>query len=231
MIATGFQFDCPACRGRLSITALERGGLISCSHCGVDLPAPCFHVDSREDRPPRVFQRRDYTCHCPHCGAPRAVMDVGHEVECESCGQLFTPPAAPWLQWLRPVARVLTDEDQARSLHHLIGGTDRVWMPDEVLEDREKQRFSFYCGACGRLQTARVWDIATQRACSACQSLMIIPAPHGAQVVPTQPAADRADETPARREVLYCPRCGTRCPNADRSRVRRTYCAACDHWF
>ena len=230
--ATCFQFDCPGCRARLAVTAEERGGLITCERCNLEFPAPCFHQDSRTDRPPRRFRPRGYACHCPQCGATRQVLDAGDETECERCGRKFSPPGAPWLRWLRPVARVLTDEDQSRSLHHLMLSTERIWLPDAALEDRARRRFSFYCGACGRVQQARVWEIASQQRCRDCDALMIIPAPHGVQRVPCTPAAAAAPpEINRAKEVLYCPRCGTRCEDADRSRARRTYCALCDHWF
>lgn len=137
-----------------------------------------------------------------------------------------SPTIVPELGGVLPVARTFTRADLRRSLHHLMLATDRRYVPDVQLDPRARQRFVFRCGACGTEQIARVWDIASQRRCSQCHTMMIIPAP-GPRRLPrsTHPTPGLVDG------VLYCPRCGRRIEHADRSRQVASYCPDCRVWF
>jgi predicted RNA-binding Zn-ribbon protein involved in translation (DUF1610 family) len=157
---------------------------------------------------------------------------VGGLRRCDDCGWSFPQPTPAWERWQRPVAKIFTRADQRRSLHHLMLSTDRRWFPDQALDERERRRFDFYCGACGRLQQARVWDIAAQRNSRWCDALMIIPTPRHARrapIVPTEWSANASRQ--ADRGALYCPQCGTPLAAADRTRQRMSHCLGCGIWF
>jgi transcription elongation factor Elf1 len=218
-----FRFDCPACAARLEIDRTQRGRLATCQACGQTFPGPAFP----DPGPRRAVPRPDYTyrCSCPFCmhETSASLRSAGRLRACEECGRDFVQPHSPWERWQRPVSRIFTRGDLRRSLHHLMLATFRVRLADHRLERRARRRFEFYCGACGHLQQARVWEIATQQRCAVCDAMMIVPCP---------PHRHRdADATACDGSALFCPRCGTRVEPADRSRRTRTRCPACRKWF
>jgi len=142
----------------------------------------------------------------------------GTPLVCSACGMTCLAATPPWERWRRPVARVLTRNDLRCSLHHLMFWAPRPRVASESLDVRARRTFEFYCGACGHLQQARVWDIATEQTCSICGTVMIVPAP----VRMTVDDSERHEGA-----ALYCPRCGQRIEPADRTRRTPTVCPAC----
>lgn len=198
-----FEFDCPACGGRLWIPIQGRRLPVECGHCRQTSIAPWFHARPGE-RPPS-----------------RASRAGGRG---------------------RPVARTFTAGDLRRSLHHLMLGCRRPYVPPPALSPRARRYFDFYCGACGALQWAQVYEIATQRPCGACDALMIIPAPeapggpHAGDppwpvAGPTAAIPPTAGRLPVTGGLLYCPQCGRPVDGADRTRRAPSWCGACGLWF
>ncbi len=178
-----FAFDCPACRERLSITAEERGQAVQCPHCATVLPGPDFPVRGVTARGAiRGWIKRGkggaVRTDGRHGGRPLQRMG-GEAARRAGGGALYrTAGEAPeWERWRRPVAKVFNRHDLLRSLQHWLMDGRRVGPPDEELSDRERRRFEFYCGACGHMQQARVWDIALQADCTCCGLRLIVPAP------------------------------------------------------
>lgn len=224
-----FIFDCPNCRGRLTITAAQRNLLLHCTHCNLQFPAPDFRRSWLDAPAPRPLLR--YPCRCRHCNAVNDAVDAdaGLPLRCDGCHEWFPQPAAPWERWRRAVARVFTRADQRRSLHHLMFAGARLAWHDDDIELRALRRFEHYCGGCGRLRQARVWDIASQQRCPECRALFIVPCP------PHSPVAERVERLTlwdaAAPLGLYCPVCGLAAPDGDATRARRSFCRRCAAWF
>lgn len=169
-------FACPACRGRLVMSREHERGPLTCPHCDTTIAAPPF------------FSRRrlgtakpwpELHAACQHCGEPHRVDArwFGQSLRCTRCDGA-TPVAEPsWWGWHRPVAKYLTQEDLRRSLHHRMLATGRRAFADSAIPADTRRRFAFYCGHCGVLHEARVWDIASQMACEHCDVMLIIPPP------------------------------------------------------
>lgn len=181
---------------------------------------------------------------CPRCGerCRIAAEQRGELIHCGSCGLEFLGPvfplgpgdslareaalcevpALPWGRWRRPVSKVFTRRERSYSLHHLMMHQRRRAHPDLCLTPRARRLFEFYCGACGHLQDARVWDIATQTPCQWCGELMIVPSPAHPRRMTT------SSTSPAE---LFCPQCGQPAPLSDPRRRRNSYCDHCAIWF
>ena len=222
MATDRFHFDCPRCGERCSIALRERDTLVQCGSCRLEFPGPLYSAAPGAPRPRSEEQM--FECACPHCGKTRRQLENAHAVHvaCTACGNAFAVPKAPWAHWRRPVAKVFTHHDLSYSLHHLMMDVRRWIYPDHRLSPRARRSFEFYCGACGRLQKARVWDIASQTPCQFCNELMIVPSPRHA------PRGSAAADAPDR---LYCPQCGQIATLSDKNRRRNSYCAACGLWF
>ena len=180
---------------------------------------------------------------CPRCGerCRIAAGQRGALIDCRSCGLEFLgplfplgpgdsisrdvapceTPAPPWDRWRRPVSKVFTRRDRSYSLHHLMMDERRRAYPDFRMMPRARRLFEFYCGSCGRLQDARVWEIATQTPCQWCNELMIVPTPSHA----------RRTATSTNPAELFCPQCGQRAPLSDPQRRRSSHCDHCSIWF
>ncbi len=177
---------------------------------------------------------------CPRCGERCRILasQRGALIDCVSCGLEFLGPlfplgpgdsisrdaahcAAPWDRWRRPVSKVFTRRDRSYSLHHLMMDERRRIYPDFRMMPRSRRLFEFYCGSCGHLQNARVWEIATQTPCRCCSELMIVPTPSHA----------RRTTTSTGPAELFCPQCGQHAPLSDPQRRRNSYCDHCSIWF
>jgi hypothetical protein len=202
---TGFEFQCPACRVRLSIDEQQRGQRISCPHCHWAMTAPRYYLGRPGWRPRSVHE--SLTGECP-------TVDPAVAADDDSL----------------PVARTFTREDRRWSLQHLMLSTSQRLMGDAMLGARARRRFEFYCGDCGSIQTARVWDIASQQPCSSCDSFVIIPAPCPRAASHDSHTARRR-RAPSPKAGLFCPQCGIGTPQADRTRQTRAYCRHCTLWF
>ena len=227
-----FTFDCPACGARMKITADERDDLIQCAACRVEFPGPDFRSSRLDPAPPP--RSRSYRCACTICRGSVEVSEhfVGRYASCPHCKNAFRQPPPPWEKWRRPVAKVFTGADRRRSLHHLMLRHDYSAAVDERLSERDLRRFEFYCGGCGRLRQARVWDIAYQRVCENCGVLMIVPSLRWRRALSGQAlVAYRAAASGQCSSRLYCPQCGGVVSPADRSRERMTRCPTCEIWF
>ncbi len=203
------------------IPAGQRGALINCGSCGLEFLGPVFPIGpidsiSRETAPL-------YECICPSCHEIQALAEnaVSAAMVCQACNTAFETPAAPWARWRRPVSKVFTRRERRYSLHHLMMHERRRAYPDLWLSPRARRLFEFYCGCCGHLQNARVWEIATQTPCQWCSELMIVPTPCH--------ASRRAASTGTAE--LFCPQCGQRAPLSDPQRRRNSYCDRCGIWF
>jgi hypothetical protein len=210
-----FEFDCPRCGERCAIGAHERGRDVVCAGCRLAFPGPNFPVRTFG------FERGN---------APHLVQHAHGNTQTRSVRQSADTPRrersdetdGPGAKWLRPVAKVFTAAERSYSLHHLMLGVRRLFRPDPALPPAGRRRFEFYCGACGRLQAARVWDIASQTCCVWCGELMIVPCPaHARRPTGDQPAS----------VGLHCPRCGAEAAVSDRNRLRHSYCTRCRIWF
>ncbi len=175
--AETFDFDCPNCRRRLRIRADQRNQPIECLSCAIVLPGPAYRRGQLDVAPPAP--PRPYECRCPTCELAARVSDadVGALTRCGRCQDWFEQPPPPWEQWRRPVARVFTRRDRLGSLFHLMLSRDLARWPDAQLDPPSRRLFEFYCGRCGHVQIARVWDIASQQRCGDCQALFVVPSP------------------------------------------------------
>lgn len=220
-----FAFECPRCHARITMDAAQRGRRMRCHHCKLDLPGPVFARARLGE--PDLWSDDTYVVTCEHCGhATHALASAaGRERICGACGRSCVQPAPPWDRWRRVVAKVLTPDDQRRSLHHLIHSGESALFDDAELEAIARRRFMYYCGGCGKLHEARVFDIARQLKCVACDVLMIVPAPRGAGNI-VDPEIDRLIE----RATRFCPQCGQELEHTGPSRVRCTRCAADAEW-
>jgi DNA-directed RNA polymerase subunit M/transcription elongation factor TFIIS len=207
-------FACPACRGRLVMSREHERGSLTCPHCDTTIAAPPF------------FSRRrlgtakpwpELHVACEHCGEPHRVDArwFGRSLRCGYCDRV-TPVAQPgWWAWHRPVAKFLTQEDLRRSLHHRMLATGRRAFADSAIPADTRRRFAFYCGHCGSLHEARVWDIASQMACEQCDVMLIIPpplrngSPHATES-PTPPAERQSDGP-----HVFCTACGEALTHAE----------------
>ena len=229
---TRFEFQCPSCRVRLTIDEQQRGKTVDCPHCEQQFTAPCYHVGEPGWRPKSI--RETMPRACPACGGPAPVSFPSHSRrECARCGHEFAGTEAHSARLpSMPVARTFSREDRRWSLQHLMLSADKRFVPDALLGARAKRRFRFYCGDCGSIQVARIWDIASQLPCSTCDSLVIIPAPNpGVAYESPQPRAVVRPYVTEAATGLFCPQCGASTPNADRSRHTRAYCRHCTLWF
>ncbi len=192
-------FRCPACR---AWTAVGTSPVATCRTCGQRVPVPpriAPDAGRSAGPPPAEVQAA-----CPHCHrALRIRPDVDASLTCPHCRRQIGRPG--WLRWWRPTARYLTPAELRYSLHHLMLSADYAWWPDAAIPEQARTRFEFYCGNCGELHTARVWDIGSQRYCGHCGVLLIVPTRHGVRTTtaPTPPAAH-----PRGTPRLYCPQCG-----------------------
>ena len=198
--ATCFIFDCPACGVRLRMDAGQRGHVLTCDACQTAFPGPDF-LRSFWDPPPQSCDE-EYTCRCPRCRRALTAREHarGRTIECAACGGQFIQPPPPWDEWRRRVARVITHYEQRWSLSHLLFVCERTFVPDEKLPAGWRRRFEFYCGQCGRLQRARVWDIAAQKRCTGCDALLIVPAPRA----PRRPGRMVASYSAGREMAASC---------------------------
>lgn len=246
--ASMFEFDCPKCRCRCRAPTAAGSDHTACTHCGTAFPTP------HPPEPPGTQRSRARRTGCPACGR-RLRTHAGVRPRSYVCGYCrceFPVPIDESHEWSRPVARVFTRRDRSYSLHHLMMHTRRAIFPDRALSARARRRFEFYCGLCGCLQPARVWDIAAQVPCRACDALVIVPSPvhrpervvawsslsempeprprmsaSGSQSALTTDT-DRATHTVS---TLYCPQCGRPSPQTAPSRLHMSFCDVCNHWF
>ncbi len=142
---------------------------------------------------------------CPHCARVLRIRpEADASLACPHCRRRIGPPG--WLRWWRPTARFLTPAELRFSLHHLMLSADYAFWPDEAIPADARTRFEFYCGCCGELHAARVWDIGSQRYCGRCGVLMVVPTRHAARA--TRPFDGPPPPAPQHERQLYCPQCG-----------------------
>lgn len=212
------HFRCPACR---AWTPRGAGETVVCARCGQRVPVPVRIEPGgyRSAGPPPAQVR----VACPRCGQPVAVPpDADASFCCPACGGRIGAPAL--LRWWRPVARYLTPHELRYSLHHLMLSADYSWWPDSAIPPEARERFDFYCGCCGELHSARVWDIGSQRYCGHCGVLMVVPVRRR----PGRRGAGSDGPAPGRR--LFCPQCGAAVAG-DASRLGALRCGACGARF
>ncbi len=217
-----FEFDCPRCGRRCRIDPQQRGEAVACAGCRVVFPGPDFPL--RPSGVSRGAGRRSLGRAAGRAPAP-AGQAAGNAPELETATFATDESEARGAEWQRSVAKVFTAAERSYSLHHLMLGVRRFFSPDSTLPAEARRRFEFYCGACGRLQGARVWDIASQTCCVACGELMIVPSP------PHRPRHAISAESAEPADALYCPGCGQAATVSDRRRVRHSYCERCADWF
>jgi transcription elongation factor Elf1 len=206
-------FACPACRGRLVMSREHELGPLTCPHCDTTVAAPPF-FSRRRLGTAKPWPEMRVTCQ--QCGELHRVDArwFGRSLRCGHCDSLTGVEAPRWWRWHRPVAKYLTQEDLRRSLHHRMLATGRRAFADSAIPADTRRRFAFYCGHCGGLHEARVWDIASQMACEQCDVMLIIPPPlrpdHQREAelprVPPKPPAPREPAAP--RTGGFCTRCG-----------------------
>lgn len=194
------SFRCPACG---AWTAAGTSAVATCRACEQRVPVPP-RIDRDAGRssgpPPAEVQAA-----CPYCQAALRIRpDADASLICPHCRRQIGLPA--WLRWWRPTARYLTPAELRYSLHHLMLSADYAWWPDEAIPREARTRFEFYCGACGELHTARIWDIGSQRYCGRCGVLMVVPTRHAARG--GRRAAEASTRTAAGGSQLFCPQCG-----------------------
>jgi hypothetical protein len=246
-----FHFDCPACGTRQVMTIAERGRLRTCGKCGIAFPAPEFHAAGRLPGP--ACRDQEYAVHCTHCGVRQTVRETtaGQLHVCDRCAATFRQPLPDWERWRRPVARVLPNDDfraspqVSRQAGQMAGrravrtrATDvptltalQPLQTGAALGPAAAAWFEFYCGACGVVQRAGVWQIALPGRCTVCGLRLVVPAPRAR--APVSAAAwrlVRAAPLPGARG-LYCPKCGAYLAHADRTRNAAANCVRCAVWF